>query len=201
MKTPMSRVAAALLGCTMAVSSPAWADDLLSLYREAVQSDANYLASQADTRARREAAPQALAQMLPNVSFNGSNSRNSSDVERKGYADQDSDYRSYNYVLGLRQPLFRPGSYAAWRQAQAQVAGAEASLQWAEQDVGTRVSTAYFDVLLAEAELDVIKGQRDAYLAQLDYAQKAFQTGAGTRTDVDEARSSLDLAAAQAIEQ
>ena len=201
MKTPMSRVAAALLGCAMAASSPAWADDLLSLYREAVSSDASYLASQAYTRARREAAPQALAQMLPNVSFNGSNSRNSSDIETKGRPDQDSDYRSYSYVLGLRQPLFRPGSYAAWRQAQAQVAGAEASLQWAEQDVGTRVSTAYFDVLLAESELDVIKGQRDAYLAQLDYAQKAFQTGAGTRTDVDEARSSLDLAAAQAIEQ
>ncbi|MDR3214389.1 MAG: TolC family outer membrane protein [Azoarcus sp.] len=204
MKACVFRLTVALLGGAVLVASPVRADDLLSLYREAVQADATFLAAQADTRARREAEPQALAQLLPNVSFNGSNARNSTDRETKyagGTSKDDSDYRSYNYTLGLRQPLFRPGSYAGWRQAQAQVAGAEASLKWAEQDVGARIGTAYFDVLLEETELNVIKGQRDAYLAQLDYAQKAFQSGAGTRTDIDEARSSLDLAAAQAIEQ
>jgi outer membrane protein/protease secretion system outer membrane protein len=54
--------------------------------------------------------------------------------------------------------------------------------------------------LLAEAELEVTREQRDAYLTQLDYAQKAFQSGAGTRTDIDEARSQLDLAAAQTLD-
>ncbi|MDR0716932.1 MAG: TolC family outer membrane protein [Azoarcus sp.] len=192
-------LAAAFLGISISAAFPARADDLLSLYREAVVADANYLAAQADTQARRELMPQARAQLLPSLSFNGSRSRNSTDQE-SGSVKRDIDYNSYNYVLGVRQPIFRANSYIAYKQSQAQVEGAEATLRWAEQDVGTRVGTAYFDVLLAEAELDVIKVQRDAYQKQLDYAQKAFQAGAGSRTDIDEARSHLDLAAAQAIE-
>ncbi|MDR2261639.1 MAG: TolC family outer membrane protein [Azoarcus sp.] len=192
-------LAAAFLGISISAAFPARADDLLSLYREAVVADADYLAAQADTQARREVMPQARAQLLPSLSFNGSRSRNSTDQE-SGSVKRDIDYNSYNYVLGVRQPIFRANSYIAYKQSQAQVEGAEATLRWAEQDVGTRVGTAYFDVLLAEAELDVIKVQRDAYQKQLDYAQKAFQAGAGSRTDIDEARSHLDLAAAQVIE-
>ena len=192
-------LAAAFLGISISAAFPARADDLLSLYREAVIADANYLAAQADTQAKRELMPQARAQLLPSLSFNGSNSRNSTDQESAS-VKRDINYNSYSYTLGVRQPLFRANSYIAYKQSQAQVEGAEASLRWAEQEVGTRVATAYFDVLLAEAELDVIKVQRDAYQKQLDYAQKAFQAGAGSRTDIDEARSHLDLASAQAIE-
>jgi TolC family type I secretion outer membrane protein len=193
-------VATALTVFATAFAAPAQADDLLSLYREAVQADATYQASQADTRARRELMPQARAQLLPNLSFSGSANRNRGEKEEGNQPERDVDYNGHNYTLGVRQPLFRPASYAAYKRSQAQVESAEASLEWATQDVGTRVGTAYFDVLHAESELAVIKGQRDAYLAQLDYAQRAFQSGAGTRTDVDEARSHLDLAAAQAIE-
>jgi TolC family type I secretion outer membrane protein len=183
-----------------ALTAPAQADDLLSLYNEAVQADATYLASQADTRARRELMPQARAQLLPNLSFSGSSNRNRGDKEEGNYPKRDVDYNGHNYVLGVHQPLFRPASYAAYKRSQAQVESAEASLEWAQQEIGTRLGTAYFDVLLAESELAVTKGQRDSYLAQLEYAQRAFQAGAGTRTDIDEARSHLDLAAAQAIE-
>ncbi|MDR2091735.1 MAG: TolC family outer membrane protein [Azoarcus sp.] len=200
MKLPISLMAVLVVGGVMPVSPAARADDLLSLYREAVRADANYLAAQADAQARRELAPQALARLLPNLSFQGSNARNSVEQETANRPKNDLDYRSSSLSLGVRQPLFRPAAYATWRQAQAQVVGAEATLQWAEQDVGTRIGTAYFDVLLAEAELKVTREQRDAYLTQLDYAQKAFQSGAGTRTDIDEARSQLDLAVAQTLD-
>jgi len=55
-------------------------------------------------------------------------------------------------------------------------------------------------VLLAQSEVDVNKAQQEAYAAQLTYTEKAFSAGAGTRTDIDEARSRLDLAKAQALE-
>ena len=207
MKTPISLMAAALMGAgILTVSLPVRADNLLSLYREAVQADATYLAAQAGTQASREMKPQALARLLPNVAFSGNRYRNTTDQTNKwkdtGMSAENNNlkYNTQNYVLGLSQPLFRAGSYAHWKQSQALVEGAEAELQWAEQDIGTRVSGAYFNVLLTEANLEVTKAQRDAYLTQLDYAQKAFQTGAGTRTDIDEARSQLDLAAAQTIE-
>jgi outer membrane protein/protease secretion system outer membrane protein len=187
------------------VSLSARADNLLNLYREAVQSDAIYLGAQADTRASREMKNQALARLLPNASLSGTQYKYSVKETMKGGGGigggtASDDWSTHNYTLGLTQPLFRAGSYANWKQSQALVGGAEAELQWAEQEIGTRLSTAYFDVLLNEANLEVIKAQRDAYLTQLDYAQKAFQAGRGTRTDIDEARSQLDLAAAQTIE-
>jgi len=210
MKTHLSLMVAALMSAgILTISQPARADNLLSLYREAVRADATYRAAQAGTQASREMKPQALARLLPNVALSGGRYKNTTDQTitwknlPPGVPQPESEnvkYNTHNYVLGLHQPLFRAGSYAAWKQSQALVEGAEAELQWAEQDVGTRVSGAYFNVLLTEANLEVIKAQRDAYLTQLDYAQKAFQTGAGTRTDIDEARSQLDLAAAQTIE-
>ena len=204
MKAHTLLIAPTLLSGAMLCVTPAWADDLLSLYREAVQADANFLATQADVRARREVGSQALANLLPNLSFGGSVNRNSVDWEQKyssGSKPSDTtDYKSHDYGVSLRQPVFRPAAYAAYKQAQAQVESIDANLQWAEQEIGTRVGAAYFDVLLAESELDVTKAQRDSYLTQLDYAQKAFQTGAGTRTDIDEARSQLDLAVAQTLE-
>jgi TolC family type I secretion outer membrane protein len=193
----------------LSASLPVHADNLLGLYREAVQGDPAYLAARADTQASREAAPQALSQLLPSVSFGGTRYKHSNDQEYVGesakYLPPDArkssqKYSSHSYTLGLTQPLFRAGSYIGWKQSQALVEGAEADLQWAEQQIGTRVATAYFDALLTEANLEVTKAQRDAYLTQLDYAQKAFQTGAGTRTDIDEARAQLDMAAAQTIE-
>jgi TolC family type I secretion outer membrane protein len=205
MKTHIPLLVTALMSAGMLSVSPlAQADNLLGLYREAVQGDPTYLASQADTRAAREAKPQALSQLLPSVSFGGTRYRHSNDTEAIGQAPQPAEktrkYSSHSYSLGLTQPLFRAGSIIGWKQSQAQVEGAEADLQWAEQQIGTRLASAYFDALLTEANLEVTKAQRDAYHTQLDYAQKAFQTGAGTRTDIDEARAQLDMAAAQTIE-
>jgi len=214
MKTHVSPLIAVLLMGVGMTSLPAKADNLLSLYREAVQSDATYLGAQAEAKANRELKPQALSQLLPNVSFSGNSLKHSTRRTTEvfdyygpstGYVGkkqtQAYDYSSRTYAVGVAQPVFRADSYAAWRQSRKVVEGVEADLLWAEQQVGTRISEAYFKVLLAEANLEVTKGQRDAYLTQLDYAQKAFQTGAGTRTDVDEARAQLDVAAAQTIQQ
>ncbi|MDR2924739.1 MAG: TolC family outer membrane protein [Azoarcus sp.] len=201
MKKHFPLLAAALMSAGLTASLPTRADDLLSLYREAVEADATWRAAQSGAAASRELKPQALAQLLPNVSFSGNQFKNDLERERPvgfGMA-QDYKYDSNNYSVGLTQPLFRAGTFIAWQQSQALVQGAEADLLWAEQEVGSRVAAAYFEALLVEGNLEVTRAQRDAYLTQLDYAQKAFQTGSGTRTDIDEARSQLDLAVAQTI--
>ncbi|MDR2637389.1 MAG: TolC family outer membrane protein [Zoogloeaceae bacterium] len=184
-------------------AAPAPADDLLVLYREAVLADATFLSVQADMAAQRELLPQARAQLLPNLSFSGSKSKNTTEQTSQtilGPTTSEYDYDSHNYALSLRQPLFRPYSIAAYVQARAQVDSADATLERAVQDVAVRVGSAYFDVLMAQSEVDVNKAQQDAYAAQLAYTEKAFAAGAGTRTDIDEARSRLDLAKAQALE-
>ncbi|GHU35014.1 peptidase [Betaproteobacteria bacterium] len=179
------------------------ADDLSGLYREAVLADATFLATQADVLAQQELIPQARAQMLPNLSFSGSKTRNDTEHRSQGLlgpVTNEYKYNSHNYVLSVRQALYRPYAYAAYEQSRAQVESADATLEWATQDVAVRVGNAYFDALLAQSDLDVNKAQQEAYAAQLDYTEKAFASGAGTRTDIDEARSRLDLAKAQALE-
>jgi len=187
-----------------AFTLPASADDLLSLYREAMQADATFLSIRADMDAQRELLPQARAQLLPNLSFSGSEGKNTTEQTNTqtifGPMTSNYDYRSHNYALTLRQPLIRPYSIAAYIQAKAQVENADAGLERAVQDVAVRVGGAYFDVLHAQSEVDVNKAQQEAYAAQLAYAEKAFGAGATTRTDIDEARSRLDLARAQGLE-
>jgi outer membrane protein/protease secretion system outer membrane protein len=185
-------------------ASIAHADDLSLLYREALLADANFLAMQADVSAQQESLPQARSQLLPNLSFSGSKSRNNTEQESQNMLGRpvknEYEYDSHNYVLSVRQALFRPAAIAAYLQSRAQVASADATLEWAIQDVAVRVGSAYFDVLAAQSDLNVNKAQQDAYAAQLNYAEKAFAAGVGTRTDIDEARSRLDLVKAQAFE-
>jgi TolC family type I secretion outer membrane protein len=201
MKTPW-RIA--LYGALAGAALSAQADDLLSLYREAMQSDALFLSVQADTAAQHELLPQARAQLLPNLSWNGSKGERTTEQTGTNLLGQRTtsreDYDSHNYVLAVRQPLFRVHNFALYIQSKAQISSADAALEGAAQDVAVRIGTAYFDVLLAQSELEVNQAQQDAYQAQLDYAQKAFAAGAGTRTDIDEAQSRLDLTKAQAME-
>lgn len=200
---PQGKLAAICVALS-ALAMPASADDLISLYREAMLSDATFLSIRADMEAQREALPQARAQLLPNLSFSGSKSKNTTEKTGPGMfggkQTEEYDYDSNNYALTLRQPLIRPYNIAAYVQAKAQVKVADASLERAVQDVAVRVGGAYFDVLLAQSDLEVNKTQQEAYAAQLAYADKAFSAGAGSRTDIDEARSRLDLVKAQALE-
>ena len=100
----------------------------------------------------------------------------------------------------MRQPLYRPQLTAQYQIAQAQVADAEAGLQQEEQSLFVRVSTAYFDALLAHDQLALVLAQQKAFTTQLDVARKAFAAGSGIRTDIDEAQARLDMNLAQETE-
>ena len=111
-----------------------------------------------------------------------------------------NDYTAKSYVLQLKQPLIRMGSWYHYEQAEMQVAAAEAGLQVERQALALRVASAYFDVLLARDRAASLATQKAAAAGQLQLAERAFQNGLGTRTDIDEARARHDLIAAQLIE-
>ncbi|MCL2644829.1 MAG: TolC family protein, partial [Betaproteobacteria bacterium] len=145
MKTRISLLTAVLFAAGLSVSLPAQAENLLGLYREAVDADAAYLGAQADAKALREMGPQALAKLLPNVSFSGNRLKHSvttpgTTVFGMRTPDKTERFNAHSYSLGVNQPLFRAASFAAWKQSQALVEGVDADLLWAEQQVGTRLS-------------------------------------------------------------
>ena len=185
------------------ISHSACAGDLLTAYRHALENDANFLAARATTEASREALPQARAGLLPNLSFSGSRSKVHTDITQNtilGPRGSTYDYFAEGQNLTLRQPLFRLGNIAQYRQAEAQVAGAELTLDKERQILAAKVAGAYFDVLAAQDQLRLVREQKKFMYQQWQQAQALLDKGAGTRTDRDEARARYDVVLAQEIE-
>jgi outer membrane protein, protease secretion system len=205
-KTTMMRTAGTigLALCAAFAAVPGHALDLSEAYRKALQQDATIRASRATADAGRERLPQARALFYPNISANVSRFKNDLDTtapDGLGRISTTNDkYRSSNDTLTLRQPIFRKNLTAQYRQAQAQVADAEAILERDQQALVMRVTQAYFETLLAEEQLVLIAAQKATYTAQVDAARKSLAAGSGTRTDVDEAQARLDLTIAQELE-
>ena len=189
------------------VSAPlcsVWALDLSQAYQAAMEQDASLRAARAATAARSERIPQTRAQLLPNLSASASRNRNALDSTEPNFLGRpvatSRNYSSSSAALTLRQPLFRKYQMADYRQAQAQVEDANAILEREIQNVGVRVSGAYFEALLTADQLALVLSQKTAFTSQLDASKKRLAAGSGTRTDIDEAQAALDLNIAHELE-
>lgn len=195
----------ALLGLALvSFGSAAWSMDLLQAYELAQVEDATLQAARSAALAGRERLPQARSQFFPNVSANFSYNRNDLASTTPDFLGRDqttnNKYPSSNQSLTLRQPIYRSHLMAQYRQAQAQVDETEATLAQEEQSLTARVSSAYFEALLAHDQLDLVLAQRATYTTQLDLARKTLAAGSGTRTDIDESQARLDMNTALEIE-
>jgi outer membrane protein/protease secretion system outer membrane protein len=178
--------------------------DLLKAYETAKLQDATILAARATAQAGRENLPQALAQLLPNISASVGYNQNNLTSTTPNFLGVEqttkTDYPSQSQTLTLRQPLYRPFLKAQYQQAGARVDDANAVLNQEEQSLVVRVVGAYFEAMLTHEQLNLVLAQRKAYTTQLDVARKSFAGGSGTRTDIDAAQAQLDLNAAEEIE-
>jgi outer membrane protein/protease secretion system outer membrane protein len=66
--------------------------------------------------------------------------------------------------------------------------------------VVVRVAGAYFETLMADEQLELVLAQKTTYTALVDAAKKGLAAGSGTRTDIDDAQSRLDMSLAQELE-
>jgi outer membrane protein/protease secretion system outer membrane protein len=190
-----------LAGALLPLSSPAL--DLRESFQAAMTQDSDLLAARSAAEAGREILPMARGQLLPGLSVSYSRFDNDLNTRSTNFAGDtnsfDSRYPSENALLTLRQPLYRPNVLAAYQQAKSHLQSVEATLGKAVQDLALRVSEAYFNVILAEEGLRVAMAQQAAIAAQFDSARRALAAGQGTRTDIDEAQSRLDLNRAQEL--
>ena len=192
------------VACLMSGVSASWSMDLLQAYEAAKKHDATLRAARAAADAGRERLPQALAQLRPNVSANIAYNQNQLSSTSANFFGReqttDSNYASSNQTLTVRQPIYRSGLMAQYRQAMADVDNSNALLAQEEQSLPVRVSGAYFEAMLTNEQLVLVLAQRAAYTAQLDAARKSFAAGVGTRTDIDEAQARLDMALSQELD-
>jgi outer membrane protein len=178
---------------TLIAPRQALALDLLQAFEAAQRHDAQLNSARLQLASVRERLPQALAALRPSVG--GAAAANA------GRYDADvGPARSFDNVTGaitLSFPLYRPAYTAVVDQTEISVRLAEARLGVAEQDLVTRVATAYFDVLSAQDAVEVAEAQRRAISEQFEAAKRNFEVGTATVTDQQEAQARLDLNAAQ----
>jgi len=196
----------ALSLCSMvscAVAAPA-VMDLRQIYQAALEQDATVRAARAAADVGRERLPQAKAQLLPSVTANvgkNSNDLNTTSPNLLGQSTTTNDkYLSDNRTLQLRQPLVNMQRWLQFEQAKSVVNEAEATLDREYQNLVVRVAGAYFETLMADEQLDLVLAQKATYTALVDAAKKGLSAGSGTRTDIDDAQSRLDMAMAQELE-
>jgi outer membrane protein len=188
------------LGLTT-VAELARGEDLLQIYREALRADPAIAAAKANWEAVQEKAPQARAGLLPNVSATGSGSVYNYDATIKSDPRQEisRNFNQYNATVSASQPLFRYQNLMLFDQAKWQVAQADYVLGFVHQDLIVRVAVAYFDVLLAQFNIELAESQKKAVDEQLAQAKRNFEVGVATITDTNEAQAKYDAIVAQEI--
>ena len=196
----LSMACAATLACQAQTSVL----NLKQIYQAALEQDATIRASRAATDAGRERLPQAKAGLMPQISASASRNNNnlsSTSPNLLGTPVTSTDqYFSDNRSLQLRQPILYMQRWLQFEQAKSIVEEAEANLDKDLQNLVVRVAGSYFEALLADEQLELVLAQKTTYSTMLDAAQKAILAGSGTRTDIDDARSRLDMAIAQELE-
>jgi outer membrane protein len=197
------------------------AENLIEVYQAATQSDPLIREAEARREAALEVKPQARGALFPQIGIGGQVYTGDSDT--KGYQTQfitrtddqgnvvggewfsvpftnktDTDWY-WDYSAQLTQTIFRWDQWQRLKQADLQVALAEANYRAAQQDLALRVSQRYFDVLAAEDTLSAAEATLEALNRQQEQAEKRFEVGLIAITDVQEARAARDEATAAVI--
>ncbi len=197
--SPVGWLLGALLG-----SLPSQAQTLMDVYQKARINDSQYAAARKSYDAALEKLPQSIAGLLPSVNVVANRNHQIGEGVFSGDAysgvpSVSRDIRIWNWTTQLTQPLIRWGNWANVAQANAQVEQAKEQLALAEQELIVRAAQAYFDVQVAMQNIQVADAQLAAVNEQLILAERTFEVGMGTITDVHEAKAKQALSLAQRV--
>jgi outer membrane protein len=187
-----------LVGLTFILyGPPSRAEDILQVYRDAALNDPTLAASAANLQATRETKPQARALLLPNVNALAEGARSFN--VRSSSLGGDRNFNSHQVGVQLTQPIFNQSSLVRLRQADSTISQAEAEFASAEQDLLLRTAEGYFGVLEALDTLTSVIANKNATAQQLEQANRRFEVGLITITDVFEAQARFDQEVANEI--
>lgn len=175
--------------------APLNAADLVDIYREALDQDAQYAAARAEHKAAQEKIPQGRAGLLPNLTLSGVRQRQ---LINPGGRPEVAITRG-GIVVQAVQPLFRMQNFIAYEQSKIQVMQADSQFIMASQELILRVAQAYFDVLIAQFDVRVEEDQKRAIERQLKQAKANFEAGNSTMVDTKEAQARFDLSVSKLI--
>jgi outer membrane protein len=185
-----------LCGLLLVSGGQGRADDLVSVYRLALDADPQYLSVVEAHKAALEVIPQSRAVLLPDIAVTG-------DVSRESYHYRDTGDTNYAtnqvYSVGLRQALYQRASWLQLEQADSRAAQADAELLAAQQDLLYRVARRYFLVLGAQDNVQFVEADKEAVARTLEQAKQRFEVGLAAITDTLDAQARYDISVSDAI--
>ncbi|MGM0517913.1 MAG: TolC family outer membrane protein [Pseudomonadota bacterium] len=181
-------------------AAQATAADLLDIYSLAEQNDQQLRAAEQQRLSIEQNIPIERADLLPQVNAETGVSFSRSDTTIGEVPGTDSsDGVGGNLALTLSQTIFNRSDQLELDRAELQVRQADIDYEQARQDLILRTGQAYFQVLNADAQLQLAKANRAALKRQLERAQRQYEVGQVAVTDVADAQSQYDQANARII--
>ena len=188
------------------------AEDLLQTYELARAGDPQFAAAESSRLFTREGAVQARAQMLPQIEGSASISRSrskgpSTENVRNPETDEfvqysgntDTEVTTRRFGVDATQMVFDMSRFTTLRSQKALSRASDFQLEAAGDNLITRTSAAYFNVLVELETLAAAEAAETALQKQFDFASKRLEVGLAPITDVHEARAQYDSARANTI--
>lgn len=179
--------------------------NLMDVYHQALANDPVLASALSANKAAQEIIEQGKALYRPTVNFNAGVTSTRSNIEFNNVTSTfprvpgKTTFEGYNYGIQANQPIYRKQNLVQMEQSYTQVSIADKQYHLSQQDLILRTTQAYFNVLIAQDKIELIKAQKTATLGQLEQAKMTFEVGSATITDVNEAQARFDLIVAQEI--
>jgi outer membrane protein len=198
----------------MLMAHAAGATDLLQAWQAAQRNDPEFAAAYAAFEAGNTRREQARALWRPSVVLNAGAGRMTSDSSMTGAQFSapgfgqssgvafDTSIRNGSlerYALAAKQPLINRERLAQSRQLSLAAEMADAEWQNARQSLMLRVTERYFDVLVADETVRMLRQQQTAVERALNEARDRFQLGNAPVTDTHEAAARATAIKAQVL--
>jgi len=176
----------------------AQAEDLLTVYQQALLNDTVVLKAQAQYQIVKEDIELVRAALLPQINAFG----NYTDGEYESYAlssTSTTEFNSLGYGASLNMQLYHHSSWLGLDIAEKSAHQSDLVYQIAKQDLILRVTQAYFTLLGAKDDLEFAQAEKAAIARQLEQTKQRFSVGLTAITDVHEAQAEFDSAVTEEI--
>ncbi|HKR47628.1 MAG TPA: TolC family outer membrane protein [Paraburkholderia sp.] len=199
---PMLAFLTMLIALVLGSMQAAHAVGLVDAYEAALDHDPQFAGAVQEKRAADANVAIGRSYLMPNLSASYANYRNWNKLTQfdprcpDGKCSAPQDYRSYAGSVQLRQPLITFEGMARYRYGKATALAGDATFTDRSEDLVVRVLTAYTDAVFALDQVALATAQEKAFSVQLASNEALFKNGQGTRTDVLETSSKLELARA-----
>jgi outer membrane protein len=203
MKKTLSTLIIAIASAMAATN--AQADDLLSVYQQALLNDTVVLKAQAQFNIVKEDIVQARSALLPQLSGYASYTDGSSESYNPPIETlpngviSETEYDSLSYGANLNMQLYHHDTWLRLGIAEKSAHQSDLSYQVAKQDLIVRVTQAYFALLSTKDDLAFAKAEKAAIARQLEQTKQRFSVGLTAITDVHEAQAQYDNAVTEEI--